>query len=134
MNEERSDLYYTQVSESIKSIFELTTRVDERVQYIMKKQEELDKKIDVHMQSINELNSRIKVLESKTNAVELAEEINVLYNKFHDFDLRLNKMELENSKHESRWKTTISFVLQLIWVILAAFILYKLGIQSPQTP
>jgi hypothetical protein len=95
---------YDQLFVSIKSIDSLTTRIDERVQSLIKKQIKFD------------------------------EDVVNLHENIHKMELRLSTLENSNNKSDQRWKGVTGFAVQLIWVILAAWLLYKLGIQSPDVP
>jgi SMC interacting uncharacterized protein involved in chromosome segregation len=99
------------VRKSIDSIFELTTRVDERVQGIVKQQLTLEAQVDRQFDIISAARENV-----------------------HELELRLSNLEKSSTNQEQRWKTFFSFGIQLIWVILAAYLLYKLGIQSPDVP
>ena len=126
-----------QFNNSIKSIVELTTRIDERVQLMMKKQEIVESKIEDHLEYFNELKTEFKLLDSKSGK-SLQEEVLRLSHEVNDIKSKLDAVTKESSKLEGDWKSvvkgTLSFIVQIIWVVVAAFILYKLGIQSPSVP
>jgi hypothetical protein len=52
----------------------------------------------------------------------------------HEHDIRLKSLEISTQGQEGRWKGIFSFIVQLIWVITAAFLLYHFGIQAPAIP
>ena len=83
--------YYSQVQESIQSIFELTTRVDERVQLMMKKQEDLEDKIDAQLKEINALAIRVTILESR-NGVQMQNDIERIKDNIHQMDLKVSSL------------------------------------------
>lgn len=118
------------LTESINAIVELTTRVDERVQLIMKQQKEIEDKIYHQNEFVSDLNTKVKILE--INAI--TDEIEKINEHLHKMEIRLNTLENSNNSNENRWKTIFGFVIQLVWVILAAFLLYKLGISAPAVP
>lgn len=133
-----------QVNNSIKSIIELTTRIDERVQLMMKKQSILEGKIEYYTDSLNELKIDIKLLDSKSGITlqnevhKCSEKINQIQSKLSNLENKLDNLEKDSSEMENDWKNilkgVLSFVVQIIWVVMAAYILYKLGIQSPAVP
>ena len=124
----REDNYYREVSESIKSVFDLTSRIDERVKLLMKKQDELDRKLEDYLKITSEIDGRIRVLESNKEA------LSYLGNTVHTLELDLQQVQIKTTGHENKWKTIISFAMQIAWVILAAYLLLKLGIQAPAVP
>ncbi len=131
MPENKGENYYIQVSDSIKSIYELTTRVDERQQLMMAKVEQLEKKIDSMIAESHDLEGRLRVIESKDGGTA---DIGSIKDMLHHHDVRLQALEISSKGHEGRWGYIVSFVVQLIWVLLAAYLLYKLGIQAPAVP
>ena len=131
MPENKGENYYIQVSDSIKSIYELTTRVDERQQLMMSKVEQLERKIDSLMSEYRDLEGRMRVIESKDGGTA---DISSIKDTLHSYDVRLQALEISNKGQEGRWKNIMGFIAQLVWVIVAAYLLYKLGIQAPAVP
>ncbi len=130
MTSRNDDKYYHQVSESIKSVFELSTRIDERVQLMMKTQKGMEDKIDSMMHQQNDIDGRVMVLESK-NGTLLQEDIDKLEENFHRLEMRIQIMEGQTNRQEGRWRTILNFWFQILWVVLAAYILYKFNLQTP---
>ena len=136
-NNEAATQYYSQVQDSIKSVFELTTRVDERVQLMMKKQEDVERKIDGISSEMKELNTRVTVLESnngKAAVAQMATEVDRLKDNIGDMKLKIQTLESKTESSEGKWKTVLNFGLQILWVVVAAYLLYRLGIQAPAVP
>lgn len=61
-----NEQYYMQVSESIKNMFELTTRIDERVRAITKNQEEFKVKFNNLDSELTQIKSRMDIIDSQT--------------------------------------------------------------------
>ena len=126
-----------QVNNSIKSIVELITRIDERVQLMMKKQEFLENKIEDHIDYLNELKTDFKLLDSKSGKT-LQEEVVRISDDIYSIDNRLKALEKDsenkNNNIKEVSKTVLNFIVQIIWVIVASYLLYKLNIQSPSIP
>jgi len=107
MSIEKAERYFFDFME----IEKLLSRVDERVQTLIKTQESASDKSDEAFHAIATLRTDL-----------------------HKMELRVQELESNTSSQESRWKTIIGFAIQLVWVILAAFLLYKLGISAPAVP
>lgn len=126
-----------QVNNSIKAIIELTTRIDERVQLMMKKQETFEGKIENHIEYLNELKIDLKLLDSKSGRT-LQEEVLRISKEISEIKSKIDNLEKDSFNMGNNWKNiakgVLSFVVQIIWVVIAAYILYKLGIQSPAIP
>jgi predicted nuclease with TOPRIM domain len=122
--------YYHEVSDSIKSIFDLTSRIDERVKNLIKNQEEMDRKLNEHLKTTIEIDGRVKIVEARQHTCPIVP----LENTVHQLELSLQQLQIQATGHENKWKTIISFGVQIAWVILAAYLLMKLGIQAPAVP
>jgi len=157
-NKTVGEQYFMQVSESIKNLFELSTRIDERVQAVMKKQDDTDKKIETMSENISNMSARLSVVEAKSPDL-FKKDIGTLFDRIHKTDLHLESLQNKcdtnvpiihaseershkntadiqelkgQSQHnEGRWKSVFNFAIQIIWVVLAAYLLFKLGIQAP---
>lgn len=127
---ELNEQYYIQVTESIKSIFELTARVDERVQLMMKKQDEIEKKMDMSLEQVTDLSARVKMLETQNDNL-LHTELDKIKQHVQDLQVKMGTMEKANENHESRWHTVMNLFFQVVGVISVAYLLYKLGLQAP---
>lgn len=119
-----------QVNNSIKSIIELTTRIDERVQAIMKKQDLLESKSNNQSDTLHTLNTDLLLLESISGKV-LQEEVKKISNDIINIKSRLENLENKTNVQENKWKTVVDFILKIIWILIIAYLLIKLGLQAP---
>jgi septation ring formation regulator EzrA len=125
----------TQASENIQKLFDLSTRIDERVKSISTKQEQLDNRIDISNQKHIDLGNKIAIIEANTaSAKEILEQIKSFNATVASLDKRLAQVERLQGAHDERWKGVATFFIQLAWVILAAYLLTKLNLQSPSVP
>lgn len=125
--------YHTQVQDSIKSLFDVTSRMDERVQLMMKKQEGLYDRVEQHIKETREISTRVSLLEARdTNG--LTTEISKIKEDIHEIEMKLQKLENVSDNQETRWSKIANFAIQIAWVVLAAYVLYSLGIQAPAVP
>lgn len=124
---------HNQVNESINSVFDLLGRVDERVQMFTRHQRTMDEKLDNLTASITDLKVKVQILEAM-NFSDLKDSISDIKDDFHAMEMKIQLLENNNNSQENRWKTIFGFIVQLVWVVVAAFVLYKLGISAPSTP
>ena len=118
-----SEQFFTQVSESIKSVFNLTSRIDERVKMIHEKQQEMDKKFSRLIESQGTLNSRVSVLESTSET----EEIQDLEKTVHNMELILKEVELKSAGNTGKWAVAADFGIKILWALVAAAAIYYMG-------
>ena len=129
----------SQTSENIQKLFDLSTRIDERVKAIRDKQDDLDDRLSEISKTHHEVMQKIAVLESKDGgigavSVKLDEVHKEVKNELIEIDKRLALVESKTNTSQDRWNKIFTFAIQIIWVILAAYLLMKLGIQAPNVP
>ena len=129
MPESMSVQILTQTSENIQKLFELSTRIDERVKSIQSKQDRIDLQINDVINQYIQLMQKIAVLESTVDAEILNCEKQIV-----EIDKRLSRLENEDGKKTEKWKGIVNFIVQLVWIVIAAYILTKLNLQAPAVP
>ncbi len=139
MTEDISVQILTQASDNIQKLFDLSTRIDERVKMIQSRQEIMDRRIDEIISIKNTLMQKIAVIESKEDALGIYDEqtidrIENIEKALISVDKRLDSVEGKNEMSSDRWNKIATFVIQLVWVILAAYLLTKLHLQAPSVP
>lgn len=130
----------TQTSENIQKLFDLTTRIDERIKSISVKQQELETQIHDLTESHTEVLQNIAVLESKdiSDVIQYKcpyrSNFEGLQKEIAGIDKRLCVVEIASTGNQDRWKKVTDFFIQLIWITLAAWVLYKLNLSPPSVP
>jgi SMC interacting uncharacterized protein involved in chromosome segregation len=121
-------------SESIQSIYELVTRIDERVNTLMKKHDELDAQIDDQKIAQSQLETRMTVFEAqnpKDAMAGIGAQISQLQSELIDIKTRIQLVEISSQGSEQKWNKLANYFLQLLWLVLAGWVLYKLGLPAP---
>jgi hypothetical protein len=122
---EVSPEFYSQVSESIKLVFDLTSRIDERVKVLVEQHQEANSKIERLMDRQENLLSRISVLESSDQRTD----VDAVQKDIHGIQVRLSTLEIHNQGHQNRWDKTVDFIFKIAVALVSAFALWKLGIK-----
>lgn len=133
MAEDISVQVLSQASENIQKLFDLSTRIDERVKSIQINQSDLEDKIERLLSSHHTATSKIAVLESRDNRLMEAK-LSECEKEVATLDKRVMIVESHSGQAHDRWNKIMSFVIQLVWVILAAWLLMKLNLQAPAVP
>lgn len=94
--------------------------------------EDGDQYISSYLKTISELTTRVD--ERVQMIIKKQDDMERKIERFHEIELRVQAVESNSSRGEARWKTTIGFALQVAWVMLAAYLLYKVGLQAPAVP
>lgn len=149
-----AEQYFGQVSESIQLVFDLTSRIDERVKMLIERQNEIDdrieKLIEMHQQLINrltlvesrvdplvrediyEINQKIAIIQNADKKMEeLRDNVHGLELKIPTLESKLDNLMIRIGNHDNRWGKLLDAIWKLALMIIAGFILYKLGLQSP---
>ena len=109
--------------------------MDERLNSLKASQEDIDKNIIEINRAYNETVQRLASLESMAESnKENWQKTNEYEKEFSSIDKRLSVVETSTDKSQDRWNKIISFVIQLAWVVLAAWLLTKLNLQAPAVP
>lgn len=134
----------SQTAESIQKLYDLSTRIDERVKAIQEDQKGLEQSLSVVQHAHTEIMKKVAVLEAKDTLT--ASDINsALESKFHvvqnelkkeltELEKRVIAVEAASGQNKDRWNRIFTFIIQIIWVLLAAWLLMKLGLQAPAVP
>lgn len=120
-------------SENIHRLLELGNRLDERVKSIQERQLTIDRRLEEVSDRQLGLVQRITVLESR-GVQEICENLDTVKIETDRIEKRLLALEGDNGRNNDRWKYMSNFFVQLIWVILASYLLLKLNLQSPALP
>lgn len=123
----------SQTSENIQKLFELSTRIDERVKEIQNKQAGFHERLEKVISGHQEMLQKVAVLESKDGAA-LIEDVDECKKEMTSLDKRITVVEGSTNQSKDRWNRIFTFVIQLIWVLLAAWLLVKLNLQAPAVP
>jgi len=146
-----TEQFYSQVSESIKMVFDLTSRIDERVKMLVERQNELDERLERFIEMQQALLHRVTVLESKdvsgvkgeladlnkrlavmeSAAVPQDKDIDAMKQKLQLLELKTESLLMKTTNHENRWSKAFDFVLKVGWALLTGYLLYKLGFPEP---
>lgn len=133
MKDDISIQVLSQTSENIQKLFDLSTRIDERVKAIVLKQSDLNARLENLIASHTEAIQRLAVAEAKLET-PLQEELQGLQKVINEMDKRLASVEHATKGNENRWNTIFQFITQLVWITLAAYLLYKLNLNPPPVP
>lgn len=148
MPEDISVQILSQASDNIQKLFEISTRIDERVKSIKEHQEALSAQIATVARDYHDVTKKLAVLEAHNTSQgisslaikfdeteELIDELDKRVSAIESAaDKRLTAVEAATTTSSERWQQIFSFVIQLVWIVVAAWAIAKLGLQSPPVP
>ncbi len=140
---------YNQVTNSIKSVFDLTSRIDERVKMLVERQNDADERYDKVLELLQQLVNRVTILESKdvsnvkTDLNEINKRIAIMESsgakhdiedikqKIHTLDLRVEAINMRTVNQEGRWAKLFDLVFKLTIMLIGGYLLFRFGWQAP---
>lgn len=128
-----SERFYNQVSESIKLVFDLTSRIDERVKMLVERQDSMDDRIDKFMELQQGITNRIIVLETKDNG-DVKKDIEEMKNKIQVLELKTEGISQKTNTHDSRMNQVFDLILKGLFMVIGGYLMWKIGIAPPITP
>lgn len=147
-----TEQFYSQVSESIKLVCDLTSRTDERIKILMERLAENEDRIARLLELLNTWQSRVLILESKDMSslkIEVHDidrrlsvvensgtnfaktEIEALKIKMQSVEFEINKLSSNSEYNANKYNKIIDFIMRLIVPVLLGYILWRLGLQAP---
>ncbi len=124
----------TQAAESIQNLFELSTRIDERMKSLQSQHDAMAARFEVGVMRQMDILEKLAILEFKSNDNGVPARLADCERLLADMDKRLANLEGTQGRQADRWNKFASFVIQLAWVILAAYLLTKAQLQPPLSP
>lgn len=147
------------IVDEIKQVIDITSRVDERMKIIAESQQQLNIRLNHFVDEHNALVTKVQVLDSRTgvklsdNVASLDEKylrliarLEVLEtmgshkeqkftedvnNTFHDLKNRMKELESHKQGTSEKVKQILGFVYQGMFIVIIAYLLYKLGLSNP---
>lgn len=144
-----TEQFFGQVSDSIQLVFDLTSRIDERVKMLIEAKKEVDEQIEKLLEIQHHALHRLTVLESKdignvqNDLHSLSEKIAIILSDDPQKELEETKLKLSELRnqflilemrvgHQSHvWTQIFDAIWKIVLMIIAGYILYKLGLQAP---
>lgn len=101
---------------------EVTTKEEllEKINELFRQKEKMEARFS---ETKTDVETRIRVLE--------ALDVNEMRRIIHDLEGKMKVMEMAGDDRKKNLTTAVNFVMQLIWVCMAAYLLTKLGLQAP---
>ena len=124
--------FYKEVHDSLKLVFDITSRIDERMKILIESNTEAKDKIEkLYEQQVTLLN-RIVVVENKNNiqlVSDLKNEVNIIDGRVENLSERLIHVEKEINQTNNKWASVVDFIFKVGVVVIGSIILWKLGLK-----
>ena len=124
--------FYKQVNDSLKMVFDITSRIDERMKVLVENHNESKDKIEKLCDQQITLLNRLTILENKNGIEamhELRNEVNTLDQKIEGISERLLYVEKEMTHSSNKWTSILDFIFKVGVVVIGSIILWKLGLK-----
>jgi len=131
------EISYKELTQSLKSVSDVTTRIDERIKILVEDNNLFKSRFEKVAETQSALVSRLSIIESnhdisniKNDIVSLQEKIEFLSGKSIKIEQDIHMMEKSLGQHEYRWTNVVDFLYKLTTVVIGSIILWKLGIKN----
>jgi predicted nuclease with TOPRIM domain len=78
-------------------------------------------------EAVSDLKDRVREIERRARALE-TDEIDKMKKCLYGLENHVSNIRTVDDARKERWNMALNFVVQLIWVVMAGFVLTKLGI------
>jgi chromosome segregation ATPase len=128
------DPFYKEVSESLKLVFDLTSRIDERMKILIESNNDYKEKIEKLSVQHGEAIMRISILENKASSKELDSvkveaDLEKVEEKMIHLTDRMSDVEKDIKSHSNKWSSMVDFIFKVGVIVIGGIILWKLGLK-----
>lgn len=109
---------------------EMILRVDERLKATTDKLSEINAKLTSLSENMHSLAEKLAVI----NSHDVEQEVVECSKAIVELDKRIATLEEDSGRGKDRWNRISNFIIQLAWVVLAAWLLAKLNLPLPDLP
>jgi|SRR5579859_5894674 len=148
-----TEQFYAQVSESIKLLFDLTSRIDERIKTIIEKHNVLEHDLKYVLKELSAIDNRVHDVEARdfANVKKKVEEldknlanienimksldktqkdIDELEKRIRDIEIKMESVGFFKITTENRWKTAFDVFWKIVIIVSGAFLMYHFGLRN----
>jgi len=130
------EIAYKELSNSLKSVSDVTARIDERVKVLVEDNNIFKARFEKVSENQITLVARLSILEGnsdvdsiKSDIIALQEKVEYLSGKSIKIEQDINMMEKSIGQQDNKWANVIDFLYKVATVVIGAIILWKLGIK-----
>jgi hypothetical protein len=130
--EESMENRIMELNESLKLVFDITSRIDERMKILIENNNDSKERIEKLFDQQIILLNRITILENKNSAqmvTELKNELTILENKVDHLSDRCIHVEKEVNQQGNKWTTLLDFTFKIGVMLIGSIILWKIGLK-----
>jgi hypothetical protein len=114
--------------------------MDERIKIIMEQQSNAEKKFTQFIELQQTMLSRVVVLESKNGhkiekeMEKIEKEIEKVEEKIKTIDHETQILKMNSQSNMNIWKQIGDFAVKILWVVVACWLVWKLGLSTLPLP
>lgn len=84
-------------------------------------------KIQFISEALADLKDRTKEVEKRVRSIE-SEDLDQIRKSMYKLDNHVSNFNSASNSRRERWNMALNFVVQLVWVVIASYVLTKLGL------
>lgn len=114
----------SQATDNIQKLFDITTRIDEKVKSTI----EYSINLEIKIQKITEVIALLKEANAVLNFQDIPKNLENIETIIAQMQNKISHIEKTSEGFKSKWDTAVKFLVQIIWLVVGAWILFKLGL------
>jgi methyl-accepting chemotaxis protein len=120
----------SQATDNIQKLFDITTRIDEKVKSTI----EYSINLEIKIQKITEVIALLKEANAVLNFQDIPKNLENIETIIAQMQNKISHIEKTSEGFKSKWDTAVKFLVQIIWLVVGAWILFKLHLGPPNLP
>lgn len=120
----------SQATDNIQKLFDITTRIDEKVKSTI----EYSINLEIKIQKITEVIALLKEANAVLNFQDIPKNLENIETIIAQMQNKISHIEKTSEGFKSKWDIAVKFLVQIIWLVVGAWILFKLGLGPPNLP
>ncbi len=120
----------SQATDNIQKLFDITTRIDEKVKSAI----EYSVNLEIKMQKFAEVIALLKEANAILDFQHIPSKLENIELTIVQMQNKISHIEKTSEGFKSKWDTAVKFLVQIIWLVVGAWILFKLGLGPPNLP
>lgn len=87
----------------------------------------LREKIRSMSECVADIKDRMRDVERRMRELE-TDHMERIRRSIYDLENHVSNFKVTSENHKERWKMALNFIVQLVWVVMASYVLTKLGL------
>lgn len=106
------------------------SRIKESIDLMREMEAKMAEKLKSLSREVKDLTGFRRDVEARMRVVE-SKDFEEIRQSIYMIESKIKSLEMQHDDRKETWRIALNFVVQLVWVSMAAWLLTKLGLQGP---